>query len=438
MGRSMRVLIIGAGPAGLAAAIAARKKGFNVTVADGAKPLIDKACGEGLLPDTVAALRQLGIGIQAGDGQSFQHIRFIDGTTFAESKFPGEGGIGVRRIVLHRKLVEHAEECGVELLRGAPVTRLFSDGAVVGTRLVEAKWIVGADGIHSRVRRWSGLDRGACREIRFAQRRHYRKNLCTNRVEIYWGRKVQAYVTPLANEETCVVLISRNSSMCFDEGLREFPTLAESLADAELSSVQRGAVTAMCKLKHVYRGNIALTGDASGSVDAITGEGLGLSFRQAIALADSLATGDLRKYQLAHRQLARRPEAMARLLLLLDRYKPLRWCVLREMAKDPEVFARMLTADVTETSSTFRAATGARFGWRLITASLWEKVQRLGRDLDIACINAGIAVGGRFTETDLDEELNMVQLNCAIASDSPRFPSCTKGSEQKRITLRRL
>jgi len=367
MESSMRVLIIGAGPAGLAAAIAARKKGFNVTVADGAKPLIDKACGEGLLPETVAALRQLGISIQARDGHRFRHIRFIDGTTLVEAKFPGEGGIGVRRTVLHRKLVEHAEECGVELLWASPVRRLFSDGAVVGTRLVEAKWIVGADGIHSRVRHWSGLDRGARREIRFAQRRHYRKSLCTDTVEVYWGRKVQAYVTPLANEETCVVLISHDSSMSFDEGLREFPTLAESVANAELSSVQRGAITAMCKLKRVYKENIALTGDASGSVDAITGEGLGLSFRQAMALADSLETGNLRKYQLAHRRLARRPEAMARLLLLLDRYSPLRCRVLREMAEDPEVFASMLAAHVTESSSKCRAATSARLGWRLIT-----------------------------------------------------------------------
>jgi len=365
---STRVLIIGAGPAGLATAIAARKKGFNVTVADGAKPLIDKACGEGLLPDTVAALRELGIDIQAGDGQSFQQIRFIDGTTVAEAKFPDEGGIGMRRIVLHRKLVEYAEECGVELLWNSPLTRLFSYGAVLGTRLIEAKWIVGADGIHSCVRRWSGLDRGARREIRFAQRRHYRVNLCKDCVEVYWGRMIQAYVTPLANEETCVVLISRNSSMCFDEGLRAFPALAGQVANAELSSVHRGAVTAMCKLKRVYTGNIALTGDASGSVDAITGEGLGLSFRQAIALADSLETGDLGSYQLAHRRLARRPEAMARLLLLLDRYKPLRRRVFREMAKDPELFARMLTAHVKETSSTFRVATTARLGWRLITA----------------------------------------------------------------------
>src|SRR6267378_2491580 len=46
--RDTEILVIGGGPAGLAAAIAARKKGFEVTVADGAKPPIDKACGEGL------------------------------------------------------------------------------------------------------------------------------------------------------------------------------------------------------------------------------------------------------------------------------------------------------------------------------------------------------------------------------------------------------
>jgi uncharacterized protein len=45
--------------------------------------------------------------------------------------------------------------------------------------------------------------------------------------------------------------------------------------------------------------------------------------------------------------------------------------------------------------------------------SLWEQVMGLGRTLDIACINAGVGVGGLFVETDLDAELNMVELNCA-------------------------
>ena len=43
---------------------------------------------------------------------------------------------------------------------------------------------------------------------------------------------------------------------------------------------------------------------------------------------------------------------------------------------------------------------------------LWTQVQLLGRPVDVACINAGVGVGGLFSETDLDAELNMVELNC--------------------------
>jgi uncharacterized protein len=43
---------------------------------------------------------------------------------------------------------------------------------------------------------------------------------------------------------------------------------------------------------------------------------------------------------------------------------------------------------------------------------LWEVVQSLGRPVDIACINAGVGVGGLFFDTALAEELNMVELNC--------------------------
>jgi short-subunit dehydrogenase len=43
---------------------------------------------------------------------------------------------------------------------------------------------------------------------------------------------------------------------------------------------------------------------------------------------------------------------------------------------------------------------------------LWAEVQSLGRPVDIACVNAGVGVGGLFSETDLDAELNMVELNC--------------------------
>ena len=45
--------------------------------------------------------------------------------------------------------------------------------------------------------------------------------------------------------------------------------------------------------------------------------------------------------------------------------------------------------------------------------TLWEAIESTGRPLAVACINAGVGVGGEFSDTDLDEELNMVELNCA-------------------------
>lgn len=318
------------------------------------------------MPNTVTALREIGIAIHPRDGRTFRGLRFLDGGTEAEASFPVTTGLGVRRTVLHQKMVEGAQECGVGLLWNTPVSGLTTDGAIVGGSVMNARWIVGADGIHSRVRRWSGLEAVWQHPARFAQRRHYRVNAWTDCVEIYWGHSMQAYVTPLGSDETCVVLVSPKPRVRFEESLSEFPGLAARLEDAELSSMERGGFTATSRLRRVYRGNIALTGDASGSVDAITGEGLCLSFRQAMALADALEAGKLEKYQSAHNHLARRPHFMSRLLLLLGRNAALRQRTLKVLAKDPGLFARLLAVHAGKTSSLHLASMSLRFGYQFL------------------------------------------------------------------------
>jgi flavin-dependent dehydrogenase len=198
-------------------------------------------------------------------------------------------------------------------------------------------------------------------------RRHYDVKPWTDYMEIYWSRNAQAYVTPVGQREICLVLISRNPGVRSASIATEFPKLAErlSLADADPA---RGAVTLTCGFRHVYRDNVALIGDASGSVDAITGEGLCLSFHQATALADALASGDLSRYQTAHRRLARRPTLMGRMLLLLDRQPKLRRRTMRVLAGHPDLFAKMLAVHVGATSLRQLAATGAQLGWSLVTA----------------------------------------------------------------------
>src|SRR5271168_4459150 len=121
------VFIAGGGPAGLAAGIAARQRGFRVIVADGAKPPITKACGEGLLPDAIVALSELGVELREGDGSALRGIRFEDGSASVSAYFPERCGVGVRREVLHQRMLERARECGVSLIWDTPVTGLYEE-----------------------------------------------------------------------------------------------------------------------------------------------------------------------------------------------------------------------------------------------------------------------------------------------------------------------
>src|SRR5882762_3804443 len=93
-----------------------------------------------------------------------------------------------------------------------------------------------------------------------------------------------------------------------------------------------------------------------------------MSRRQEPAHGGSLSKGKLLSYQRVHRQLARRPHAMGRLLLMLDQYPALRKRAVRILAEDPGLFARLLAAHVGETSASFLAATSMRLGWQFLTA----------------------------------------------------------------------
>jgi len=90
------VVIAGGGPAGLATAIAARLRGFEVIVLERARPPIDKACGEGLMPDGVAVLERLGVDLRGVDSHHFRGVRYIDDQLSAEGIFPSSRPILAR------------------------------------------------------------------------------------------------------------------------------------------------------------------------------------------------------------------------------------------------------------------------------------------------------------------------------------------------------
>ena len=353
------VFVIGGGPAGLAAAMAARRKGLRVMVADGGRPPLDKACGEGLMPDSTAAMARIGIELPAGEGFRFRGIRFHGEGRSVSGDFPNGSGLGFRRTVLHEHLVEQAARAGVEMLWSTPITGIEEGSVQAAGRRFSTSWIVGADGGASRVRKWAGLDRFTRHSRRFAYRRHFAIAPWTDLMEIYWGEACQVYVTPVSPGEVCVAFISRIPEARLDDGLRRFPLLRERLEGAAPSDRERGAMTATASLKAVVSDRVALIGDASGSVDAITGEGLCLAFQQAEALADAMSAGDLASYPATHRRIALRPRIMADLMLTMDRWPLVRRRALRAMAQRPQAFARLLAGHV-----------GALSKWQLAGASL--------------------------------------------------------------------
>jgi menaquinone-9 beta-reductase len=356
--RSTDVFIVGGGPIGLAAAIAARRKGLRVTVADGMEPPIDKACGEGIMPDGLSVALRLGLQLPIERSFEFRGIRFHGEGVSVSAEFTNGVGRGFRRTALHKAMAEQAERCGVELFWGCPVT---------GISGIDAQWIIGADGTGSRVRDWAGLARFRRDTKRYGFRRHFKIAPWTDYVEIHWGEGCQIYITPVAADEVCIALISRDPKLRLEKALKQFPALTARLSGVEATSQERGALTASRRLRRVTRGNVALIGDASGSVDAISGEGLCLGFHQALALANAMEKRDLALYEAAHAQLSRRPRFMSDFMLTMDRWSGLRKRALPALASHPDLFGGLLAMHVGVARPMQFAANCVALGWRMLT-----------------------------------------------------------------------
>jgi menaquinone-9 beta-reductase len=344
------VLVVGGGPAGIATAIAASLKGLRVTVADARRPPIDKPCGEGLLPQAVAALRRFGIGLDSNRAFPLAGFRFTDENSSASAPIQRGIAFGMRRTALHNLLIERAAEVGVSFLWGARVSDFHAGGARIGGTFISCKWLVGADGQDSAVRKWARLKSRGTMLSRFGFRRHFFIPPWTDLVEVHWGECCQMVVTPTGVEEICVSVFSSDPRMRIGQALEQFPEASRRLREVRGATPEQGAITALERAHAVVRGRVALVGDASCTVDGIAGQGMSLAFQQASYLAEALAREDLSYYESAHQHISRIPARMTRLLLLMDRSAWLRKKVLRLFAAKPAVFSKMIGVHTGELS----------------------------------------------------------------------------------------
>jgi 2-polyprenyl-6-methoxyphenol hydroxylase-like FAD-dependent oxidoreductase len=194
---------------------------------------------------------------------------------------------------------------------------------------------------------------GGAAPARYGLRRHYRIAPWTDLVEVHWARGAEAYVTPVAEDTVGIALLFSRASRGdetsgqgdrrgetrepgaergaehggdlggdlgwgggvpdpmrgggargFEARLAAFPALCQRLAGAAPASAVRGAGPLRQDVGRRVHGRVLLVGDASGYLDALTGEGIGVALAQASALAACLSAGRPADYERAWRQVS--------------------------------------------------------------------------------------------------------------------------------------
>ncbi|WP_460400837.1 NAD(P)/FAD-dependent oxidoreductase [Actinophytocola sediminis] len=305
------VVVAGGGPAGLAVALGCARAGMDVVVCEKRAGVLDKACGEGLMPGAVRALAALGVD---PPGHPIGGITYRQGDLVAHAAFRSGTGRGVRRTHLQDTLRAAVDHAGVPVL-ASPVTGLTQYEDHVRAGDLRARYLVAADGLHSAIRDLVGLTTARVTPVpRWGLRRHFALAPASTTVEVTWAHRSEAYVTPVAPDTIGVAILSSVRGG-FTDQLAAFPDLAARLSTATPVSPVRGAGPLRQWTTGRVAGRVLLVGDAAGYIDALTGEGLALSLTTAAELVRCLRAGRPGDYERAWTRTSRRSRWLTESLL---------------------------------------------------------------------------------------------------------------------------
>ena len=331
------LIVAGGGPVGLMTAVLARLSGLDVAVVEQRSGPIDKACGEGLMPDALSRLRAVGVD---PIGQDFHGIRYISKGRVAQARFRSGPGRGVRRLALHTALLERSQELGVEMITGRVDSISQGDGWIEAGGL-RARYLVGADGLHSNVRRLLGLGEVAFGSQRFGIRQHFGVTPWSDLVEVYWLEDSEIYVTPVSADTVGVAVLGR-SVLNLDDSIAGVPGLAARLDSAPRVSDLRGAGPLLQRVSARSADRALLVGDASGYIDALTGEGLRLGFAEAEAAVNAVLMDEPERYEHEWQKVTRSYRLMTGGLLWASSRRGLRPMIVPVARAMPRVFNRIV------------------------------------------------------------------------------------------------
>lgn len=334
------VLVIGGGVAGSAAARELGRRGLRVVLLEKARHPRPKACGEGLLPHGVGALRAMGLEFP---GVPVRGLRYVSpGGLTAEADFPVGEGMVVRRERFDAYLFESAANTpGVEAIPGTPYL----------AHRWNARWIVGADGLHSQFHsnpRFGAIP-PALRRVGLST--HVQGlDIDRERVEVIFHAGGEVYLAPSEGSDALVACLYRQDALPAGPSnrervlwtLRSLEALRHRCGEIVFATPVLGAGPLGLFVKNPVSDDVLLVGDASGAPDPVTGEGMSLALLSASPLAKAVAAGRPMEYVVERRRLGRNAGWLSGWILRASRHHGVVERVIGSLARHPDLFSKLM------------------------------------------------------------------------------------------------
>ena len=319
------VVVVGAGPAGTAAAISLRRAGREVVVIDKARFPRDKICGDGLTTGALRRLEQLGL--READVASWHRVDdvWVRGPDGSRVRFPLPRGRGTYAAVARRRdldaaLVALARAAGAEVLEGAGLRGARQDQQAVrlevdGHGELSARHVIGADGMWSPLRHHLGLDIPGYLGDWHAFRQYFTdvSPAAASQLWVLFEPEVlpgYLWSFPVGQGQANVGFgILRGGSLRTRDMKQLWPELLARPHVRELLGPDARAIEAHRAWPIPTRvdglaltdGRVLFVGDAAAAGDQMTGEGIGQALATGTWAADALVAGGSDPLEVARR-----------------------------------------------------------------------------------------------------------------------------------------